>query len=173
MGAKVSSSQREVEHRRQLFIAAYAATGNATSAAIAAGYAEKNADVTGDRLLREPATGLRAREARQQHVQATVSDFERQQRALCTAADDAIATLVEIAAAAPRAGAMARVQAAVAILDRAGHKPVERIESAVAWADVTRELGGIDVRVVLQDALDAISHRPPLLPGPDAGDCDG
>ena len=167
---KVSSSQREVAHRRELFIAAYAQTGNATAAAVAAGFTEKNAGAQGDKLLHEPETGARAREARQQHVQATVSDFERQQRALCTAADDAIATLVEIAAAAPRAGAMARVQAAVAILDRAGHKPVERIESAVAWADVTRELGGIDVRVVLQDALDAITHRPPLLPGPEAGD---
>ena len=167
---KVSSSQREVVHRRELFIAAYAQTGNASSAAIAAGYAPKNADVQGDRLLRDVATGARAREARQRHVQAALSDFERQQRALCEAADGAIATLVEIAAAAPRAGAMARVQAAVAILDRAGHKPVERIETAVAWADITRELADIDVRAVLQDALDAISHRPPLLPPPGAGD---
>ena len=173
MAAKISSSRREVEHRRQLFIAAYAATGNATSAAIAAGFGERNADVTGDRLLREPATGARAREARQQHVERTQDAFSRQQAALRAAADDAIRVLVEIAACAPRVGALARVQAAVAILDRAGHKPVERIETAVQWEDVTRELGGIDVRVVLQDALDAISHRPPLLPGPDAGDCDG
>ena len=33
---KISSSQREVAHRRELFIAAYAQTGNATAAAIAA-----------------------------------------------------------------------------------------------------------------------------------------
>ena len=65
---------------------------------------------------------------------------------------------------------MARVQAAIAILDRAGHKPVERIETAVAWADVSRELEDIDVRAVLQDALDAITHRPPLLPPPGAAD---
>ena len=167
---KVSSSQREVAHRRELFIAAYAQTGNATAAAIAAGFTEKNAGVQGDKLLHEPETGLRAREARQRHVQATVSDFERQQRALCEAADGAIRTLVEISAAAPRAGAMARVQAAIAILDRAGHKPIERVEQQIAWADITRELADIDVRVVLQDALDAISHRPPLLPPPGAAD---
>ena len=65
MSIKASSSQREVAHRRELFIAAYAQTGNASAAAVEAGFGERNADVTGDRLLREPATGVRAREARQ------------------------------------------------------------------------------------------------------------
>ena len=51
---KISSSQREVAHRRELFIAAYAQTGNATAAAIAAGFTEKNAGVQGDKLLRLP-----------------------------------------------------------------------------------------------------------------------
>ena len=170
MAARISSSRREVEHRRDLFIRAFAETGNSTSAAIAAGFAEKNADVTGDRLLREPATGARAREARQQYVQHTQDAFSRQQAALCAAADDAIRVLVEIAACAPRVGALARVQAAVAILDRSGHKPVERIEQQIAWADVTRELSAIDTAAVLREALEAISQRPDALPGPETGD---
>ena len=120
-------------------------------------------------MMHEAETGARAREARKQHVQATLTDFQRQQAALCAAADAAIATLVEISAAAPRAGAMARVQAAVAILDRAGHKPVERIETAVQWEDVTRELAAIDVGAVLREALEAISQRPDALPGPGDG----
>ena len=170
MAARISSSRREVEHRRDLFIRAFAETGNSTSAAIAAGLAEKNADVTGDRLLREPATGARAREARQQHVQHTQDAFSRQQAALCAAADDAIRTLVRVAANPPRVGAQAMVLAAVAILDRAGHKPVERIEQQVAWADVTRELDGIDTAAVLREALRAISERPDALPGPETGE---
>ena len=160
MTIKASSSKREVEHRRELFIAAYAQTGNASAAAVAAGFAERNADVTGDRLLREPATGVRAREARQQHVEATLSDFQRQQAALCAAADGAIGTLVQVAANPPRTGAQAMVLAAVAILDRAGHQPVQRIEQQIAWADVSRELAGIDTAQVLREALDAISYSP-------------
>ncbi len=169
MCARISSSQREVQHRRQLFVAAFAETGNATAAAIAAGYTEKNAGAQGDRMMHEAATGPRAREARQQHVLRTQDAFTRQQRALCEAADAAIRTLVEISAAAPRVGALARVQAAVAILDRAGHKPIERIEQQVAWADVTRELVGIDTAAVLREALQAISERPDALPGPSDG----
>ena len=121
-------------------------------------------------MMHEAETGARAREARKQHVQATLTDFQRQQAALCAAADAAIATLVEISAAAPRAGAMARVQAAVAILDRAGHKPIERVEQHIAWADVSRELAGIDVGAVLREALEAISQRPDALPGPETGE---
>ena len=160
MPIKISSSQREVAHRRELFIASYGATGNASAAAVAAGFAERNADVTGDRLLREPATGVRAREARDQHVQRTQDAFARQQAALCAAADGAIGTLVQVAANPPRTGAQAMVLAAVAILDRAGHQPVQRIEQQIAWADVSRELAGIDTAQVLREALAAISYSP-------------
>ena len=178
MAIRISSSRREVEHRRELFIAAYAATGNATAAAVAAGFSEKTAGTQGDALLHEPATGLRAREARRLHVQDTLGDFARQQAALRAAADGAIAALAEIVQAAPRdaqgkpdrtyhLGAIARVQAAVAILDRAGHKPVERIEAAVQWEDVSRELAEVDVSLILREALDSISNRPDALPGPE------
>ena len=102
-------------------------------------------------------------------MQATLTDFQRQQAALCAAADRAIATLVQVASNPPRSGAQAMVLAAVAILDRAGHKPVERIEQQIAWADVTRELRDIDTASVLREALEAISQRPDALPGPGDG----
>ncbi len=112
------------------------------------------------------------REARAKEQQ---DDFARQQAALKGAADGAIKTLREVAAAAPRddegkadrsyyLGAMARVQAAVAILDRAGHRPVERVEQQIAWQDVTRELEGVDVRAVLADALAEIAASPDAQP---------
>ena len=170
MPIKASSSRREVAHRRELFIAAYASSGNASAAAVAAGFAERNADVTGDRLLREPATGTRAREARRHYVESSMSDFQRQQRALCEAADDAIRTLVQVAANPPRVGAQAMVLAAVAILDRAGHKPIERVEQQIAWADITAELQGVDIAQVLQEALLAISQSSGALPGPQTGE---
>ena len=170
MTPRISSSQREVAHRRELFIAAYASSGNASSAAIAACYSERSAGTMGDRMMHEVGTAARAREARQQHVQATLTDFQRQQRALCAAADDAIRTLVQVASNPPRSGAQAMVLAAVAILDRSGQRPIERVEQQIAWADVTRELAGIDTAAVLREALQAISERPDALPGPDAGD---
>lgn len=117
-------------------------------------------------MMHEAETGLRARKAREQHVHATQDAFRRQQQALRDAADGAIKALIEIAEMPPRAGAQARVLAAVAILDRAGHKPVERIEQQIAWADVSRELAGVDVRAVLEGALAEISQRPDALPGP-------
>ena len=121
-------------------------------------------------MMHEAETGARAREARQQHVLRTQDAFSRQQAALRAAADDAIRVLAEIAQCAPRVGAIARVQAAVAILDRAGHKPIERVEQQVAWADVTRELSAIDTAAVLREALQAISERPDALPGPETGE---
>lgn len=138
-----STSAREVAHRHDLFVHAYGETGDATAAAIAAGYAPKRADVQGGRLLRDARVGPRARAEREKRIQEQQDDFSRQQAALKFAADGAIATLQDVAARPPsdgtdqkavRAyyiGAMARVQAAIAILDRAGHKPVERIEADV------------------------------------------
>ena len=89
---------------------------------------------------------------------------------MCAAADAAIATLVQVASNPPRIGAQAMVLAAVAILDRSGHKPIERIETAVQWEDVTRELRDIDTAAVLREALEAISQRPDALPGPETGE---
>ena len=170
-----STSAREVAHRHNLFVHAYGETGDATAAAISAGYAPSNAMSQGCRLLSDAKVGPRARAEREKRVQAQQDDFSRQQAALRAAADGAIATLADVAKAAPRneegkpdkahhLGALARVQAAIAILDRAGHKPVERVEQRVEWADVTRELGGVDVRTILQDALADIADSPSALP---------
>ena len=157
---QASTSPREVARRRELFITAYASSGNASAAAVAAGYSPKGSEVRGAELLANRNVGPRAREAREQHVQRTQDAFARQQRALCEAADGAIGTLVQVAANPPRTGAQAMVLAAVAILDRAGHQPVQRIDQQIAWADVSRELAGIDTAQVLREALDAISYSP-------------
>jgi hypothetical protein len=104
-------------------------------------------------------------------VSEQADTFKRQQNALKMEADAAIRTLAEIVRGPPRDadgnadkswshGLIARVQAATALLDRAGHKPVERVQQEIAWADVGRELAGVDVRGVLVEALDAIEHKP-------------
>lgn len=117
----------EAARRREQFVLAYAATGNATAAAVAAGYAPNSARQQGAYLMSDPALATRAREAREQFVADQAAAFERQTASLRSAADQAILSLVEAAKSAK--SEMARVQAAVAILDRAGHKPIERVEA--------------------------------------------
>ena len=170
-----STRPEEVQRRRDRFCAAFAEHGDASAAAVAAGYGATNADRQGRDLLSDPRVGPRARAMREARAKEQQDDFARQQAALKGAADGAIKTLREVAAAAPRddegkadrsyyLGAMARVQAAIAILDRAGHKPVERVEQQIAWQDVTRELEGVDVRAVLADALAEIAASPDAQP---------
>lgn len=163
---KTSPRQSEVIERHNTFIAAFAPTGNATAAAIAAGFKESNAHTYGDKLLHDPDIGRRAREARDAFLKQTRADFEQQQAMLRNESFDAIKALAEVAQGKmpeggnSRVGAQARVLAAVAILDRAGHKPIERVQQKVAWADVTREMDGVDVEAVLLDAVRAIQHTP-------------
>ena len=161
---KTSPRQSEVIERHNTFVAAYAQTGNATAAAIAAGFRESNAHTQGDRLLRKAEVGRRARDARDAFLKQTRADFEQQQAMLRNESFDAIKALAEVARGEmpeggnSRVGAQARVLAAVAILDRAGHKPIERVQQEVAWADVGRELADMDVEAVLVDAVKAIRH---------------
>jgi hypothetical protein len=49
------------------------------------------------------------------------------------------------------------VLAAIAILDRAGHKPVERIEQRIEYSEVERELAGVDAEIQAQRALASIA----------------
>lgn len=163
--AALSTSKREVVLRKDRFVAAYALTGNAENAAIAAGHTVKSARIAAGRLMSDDAVCARAREARDVHVKEDSERFARQQAALRAEAGGAITALSEIAKgplADPQSGeisgkwsvgAQARVQAAVAILDRAGHKPVEHIEQNIQWQDATRELGEMDARQLLTDAL--------------------
>lgn len=168
----LSTSRAETARRIELFIAAYAQTGDATSSAIAAGYSVNGAHTRGELLLHKVEVESRAREARDAVVAAKKDTFQRQQDALKAASDDAIKVLREVAAGAPRdaqgnasrawsIGAQARVQAAMAILDRAGHKPIERVQQEIAWSDVSRELADMDVEAVLVDAVKAIRHDKP------------
>ncbi len=140
-----SNRPAEVAARHERFALAYAEHGDAAAAAVAAGYSPKSAVRQGCDLLMHPVIGPRARALREERRAEQNDAFKRQQAALKAAADDAIGTLRDVAARpapgpegadqkAVRAyyiGAMARVQAAIAILDRAGHKPVERIEADV------------------------------------------
>ncbi|HET7561704.1 MAG TPA: terminase small subunit [Rhodanobacteraceae bacterium] len=161
---KTSTRRSEVIARREAFIAAFAQTGNATTAAIAAGFSENGATVQGERLLRDADLARRARDGREAFLQQTREDFEQQQALLRAESFKAIQALAQVAAGKmpeegnSRVGAQARVLAAVAILDRAGHKPIERIQQQVAWADVGREMADVDVESVLVDALRAIRH---------------
>lgn len=117
----------ELERRREQFVLAYAVTGNATAAAVAAGYSPRSAKEQGVRMMADAAFATRAREARELHMADQQAAFDRQSAQLRSAADQAILSLLGAAKGAK--SEMARVQAAVAILDRAGHKPIERVES--------------------------------------------
>lgn len=117
----------ELERRREQFVLAYAVTGNATAAAVAAGYSPRSAKEQGVRMMADATVGARAREAREAYLADQQAAFDRQTASIRSAADQAILALEEILKGAK--SEMARVQACVAILDRAGHKPIERVES--------------------------------------------
>lgn len=169
-------SQAEVQRRRELFIRAFATHGSPGAAAVAAGYSPKQPDAQGAKMMADPEVGPRARAARDAWVSRQVSDFDRQALELVREADAAIATLAEVSRGPqPDAegklpskwsvGAMARVQAAVAILDRAGHKPVERVEQTMRWEDAARDIPTIDVSALLNMALEEVRHEEGALPG--------
>ena len=120
----------EAARRADAFISAYARTGNATQASIEAGYSKRSANQQGSVLMAKPNICARAHAERQKFMAETEGDLKRQARKLVEAADDAIRALHEISHGGDAAGrgAVARVAASIAILDRAGHKPVEKIE---------------------------------------------
>lgn len=162
----LSTGKAEIARRVGLFVSAYAQHGDATAAAIAAGYSERGAAVHGAKFLTDPKIASRAREARDAVVNAQKDTFQRQQDALKAACDGAITALIDLThgklpegdLGRGKVGAQALVLAATAILDRAGHKPIERVQQEVAWADVSRELADMDVEAVLVDAVKAIQH---------------
>ena len=162
----LSTGKAEIARRVELFVSAYAQHGDATAAAIAAGYSERGAAVQGAKFLTDPKIASRAREARDAVVNAQKDTFQRQQDALKAACDGAITALIDLThgnlpegdMGRGKVGAQALVLAATAILDRAGHKPIERVQQEVAWADVSRELADMDVEAVLVDAVKAIQH---------------
>jgi phage terminase small subunit len=106
-----------VTPRQQQFVQEYLRTGNATQSAITAGYGAPNADVTAARLLKRPL------------IQSAMEAAKKDLHALFMAeAYNSLRTLVAIRDD-PDAPASARLRAAQDLLDRAGYKPTEHVES--------------------------------------------
>lgn len=115
----------EAARRAEAFVAAYGRTGNATQAAVEAGYSAKSAKQQGSRLMTDAAICARCSEARAAFLAEQEDDKKRQRKMLVQAADDAIRALHTVVRGGVGRGAVAMVSAATAILDRAGHKPVD------------------------------------------------
>jgi phage terminase small subunit len=63
---------KTLNKRQDAFVTAYAKDGNATQAAIRAGYSQRSARVTGHRLLTNAALQQRLKEAGQQGLEALI-----------------------------------------------------------------------------------------------------
>lgn len=149
------SALHERDAKQAALIEAYARTGTIEAAAAQCEIGYR----TAKRWL-TPAGPLiaRARDLRNAWLAGQSDAHGRQAKALVDAADTAIEVL--LAQAQTAKSAMARVQAAVAILDRAGHKPIERVEQSVTWEEIGRELVGVDTAAVLREALESIADSP-------------
>ncbi len=127
-GAATLESKRKAD----AFVAAYGRTGNATQAAIEAGYSPRSARPTGSKLLTDPDIYSRAQNARQAYLDGQQDVRARQSGALIAAADDAITYLHSLLKGdVDSRGSPGKVAAALGVLDRAGHKPVEKVEQKV------------------------------------------
>ena len=116
--------------RQQKFVQEFLRTGNATQSAITAGYGSANADVTAARLLKRPL------------IQSAMDAAKKDLHALFMAeAYDSLRTLVAIRDD-PDSPASARLRAAQDLLDRAGYKPSDHIESTVAIEQNTVDISG-------------------------------
>ena len=93
----------------------------------------------------------RASESRAAFLADQEDDKKRQRRMLVEAADDAIRALQSVVRGgeASGRGAVARVSAATAILDRAGHKPVDESKIAHSSPD-----GSMTPRVPVQIVIE-------------------
>jgi len=127
---KTTAKAVEAQRRATAFIAAYARTGNATQAALDAGYSPKTARQQGAALLSKLDKDGKCSKARADFLAEQEDNKKRQRKLLEAAADDAILALHSVVRGGVKQGAVAVVSAATAILDRAGHKPVD--ESKIA-----------------------------------------
>jgi phage terminase small subunit len=109
--------------RQEAFCEAYVRLRVGSQAAIAAGYSAKSARVLAATLLTQPNILARVKE---------LADQRREQlEALVLAqAEKAIRTLESVMDGEEARGGIAKVNAATAILDRSGLKPIERLEHA-------------------------------------------
>jgi phage terminase small subunit len=107
-----------------IFVTEYIKSGNATQAAIAAGYSEKTAYSQGSRLLKNVEV--------QQYLNKTTQNLNRDLRTIFTEdAVEAYTVLKEIMLK-PDALDKDRIAAAKDILDRGGYKPVDRVVADVS-----------------------------------------
>lgn len=106
-----------------IFVTEYIKSGNATQAAIAAGYSEKTAYSQGSRLLKHVEV--------QQYLNKTEQKLNRDLRQIF--AEDAVEAYAVLKKIMLNDSAMDkdRITAARDILDRGGYKPVERISADV------------------------------------------
>jgi phage terminase small subunit len=105
-------------NRREKFVAEYVKDGNATKAAVRAGYSAKSARVTGHRLLTNAALQQRLKEAGQQGLE----------------------TLMEIAESGK--SETARVQAATVLMDRAWGRVITPVEIKPTLVKICIDLTG-------------------------------
>ncbi len=115
----------ELTLKQERFAEEYARTGHRTQSAIAAGYSPKGARGTAYVILQNPHVLARVRDLRQQWA-------ETQAAALRDHVEPAIQALRDTIDNPRGKGDLARIQAAVAILDRAGFKPVERVQQEIS-----------------------------------------
>ncbi|MGC9129134.1 MAG: terminase small subunit [Acidithiobacillus sp.] len=150
--------------RQERFAVEYARTGNASEAARSAGYSARSAGQQGWMLLKNPQ--ILARVSTEQA--AMVAEQRARLSALANAALDSLAATLDEASP----GSMARVKACELILDRAGHKPVERVSADVATVSLDDMDDEMAARVIqaARDRLNmgAVFIVPPAAPSIEA-----
>ncbi len=133
----------ELNIRQERFAILYARSGNATSAAIEAGYSAKTAAAEAARLLRNVNICSRVDIEKAKitdELDAKMSEMlEKQRRQFILDSDLAQDALRDVVINA-HSNSPARVQAALGILDRAGHNPMMQIEANVTNHDPITEI---------------------------------
>jgi phage terminase small subunit len=137
-----------INAKQRKFIDAYLLSMNATSAAKEAGYSKKTAYSIGQRLLK-------FEEIKIEVDQRLDSLHEQQKRSFIALSDSAIMALNDVVT---NGRGLAKVNAANSILDRAGHKPVDRVQSDVN-ANVHADVNIEDAR---EELLEKLNRRYPI-----------
>ncbi len=122
---------------QERFALEYARVSNGALAARLAGYSERSARQQAHKLLTSDDVLARVK-------QLQIEWHEQQVAAIRSLVSPAIEALGEIVATGGGRGAQARVLAACSLLDRAGFKPLDRIEAKTA-ASITVVLGHDDM----------------------------
>ena len=133
----------ELNIRQERFCILYAQLGNAKQAYIEAGYSPKGAQPSAEALLSKPLVSSRV-EAEKQKINDRLDSqlldmLENQRRQFILDSDLAQNALRDVVINAA-SNSPARVQAALGILDRAGHNPMVQFEANVTNHDPITEI---------------------------------